>query len=64
MAHTVGNLNQSKAVFSLPTPRLGRLIAMLAVLDLSIWSYVAIAVQVTPAAQPPSVKIALQLPQP
>jgi hypothetical protein len=47
---------------TLSKPPLGRLIAALAVLDLSIWSYVAIAVNVSPAVQSPSVTVALQVP--
>jgi hypothetical protein len=64
MAQTVGSFKQIPFASSVSAPRLGRLIAVLAVLDISIWSYVAIAVQASPVVQPPAVKVALQLPQP
>ncbi len=62
MAQVIANSRHS-SLSTLSKPPLGRLIAVLAVLDLSIWSYVAIAVNVSPAVQSPSVTVALQVPK-
>jgi len=62
MAQAIANSRRSSCS-TLSSPPLGKLIAVLAVLDLTIWSYVAFAVNASPLAPPPSVKVALQVPQ-
>jgi hypothetical protein len=64
MAQSVANSRCPSGGLLQGNPRIVRLVACLAVLDLSIWSYVAVAIHVPATSSPRPVTVAFQSLQP